>query len=72
MDQTSWDKLGTVCDHRPHVNLTRVTFRLLAKKKSAEEEPGAPAEPDEAAPSKEEPAAMEVEGSEETNTPSTP
>lgn len=69
MDQTSWDKLGTACGHSPYVNFTRVKFRLLAKKKPAENEQGEPADPDKTSSTKEK---MEVEGSEETNTPTTP
>lgn len=72
MDQTSWDKLGEACNHRPYLNFTRVKFRLLAKKKPAEDESGGPADPDNTPTAKGEEAAMEVEGSEETDTPSTP
>ncbi|KAK5643522.1 hypothetical protein RI129_007367 [Pyrocoelia pectoralis] len=38
MDQTSWDKLGAKCNHRPYVNFTRLTFKLLSKPKVGREE----------------------------------
>lgn len=38
MDQTSWDKMGTCCDHRPYVNFSRVLFKVLSKPKREEEE----------------------------------
>ncbi|XP_031329836.1 uncharacterized protein LOC116160842 [Photinus pyralis] len=38
MDQTSWEKMGATCNHRPYVNFTRVTFKLLSKTKVEEEE----------------------------------
>ncbi|KAK5643772.1 hypothetical protein RI129_007617 [Pyrocoelia pectoralis] len=38
MDQTSWDKMGAKCNHRPYVNFTRVTFKLLSKPKVGGEE----------------------------------
>lgn len=36
MDQKSWDHLGSVCQHRPYVNLTRIQFKLLGKKQQEE------------------------------------
>ncbi|KAK5640276.1 hypothetical protein RI129_011087 [Pyrocoelia pectoralis] len=33
MNQTSWDKMGDCCSHRPYVNLTRATFKLLSNMK---------------------------------------
>lgn len=71
MDQTSWDKMGKACDHRPYINFTRVKFRLLAKKKPEEGETGGTADPEKTTPTKEE-EKMEVEGSQETPAPSTP
>ncbi|KAK4876021.1 hypothetical protein RN001_012443 [Aquatica leii] len=38
MDQTSWDKMGAICNHNPYVNFSRVTFKLISKTKVGGEE----------------------------------